>query len=103
MSRSRRFPFSMSFALAAAFLSLSVLPVEIHAQSDSVIVERDVPPKLRDGVILKADIYRPRADGKHPVLLQRTPYDNNNTRSFVIKSCARVYVVIAQDVRGRFT
>jgi len=93
----------MSFALAAAFLSLSVLPVEIHAQSDSVIVERDVPAKMRDGVILKADIYRPRADGKYPVLLQRTPYDKNNTRSFGMKAAARGYIVIVQDVRGRFT
>src|SRR6266403_5317994 len=96
MSRSRRFPFSMSFALAAAFFSLSVLPIEIHAQSDSVIVERDVPAKMRDGVILKADIYRPKADGKYPVLLQRTPYDKNNTRSFGMKAAARGYVVIVQ-------
>src|SRR5258708_2191594 len=103
MSRSRRFPFSMSFALAAAFLSLSILPIEIHAQSDSVIVERDVPAKMRDRVILKADIYRPKADGKYPVLLQRTPYDKNNTRSFGMKAAARGYVVIVQDVRGRFT
>ena len=93
----------MSFALAAAFFSLSVLPIEIHAQSDSVIVERDVPAKMRDGVILKADIYRPRADGKYPVLLQRTPYDKNNARLFGMKAAARGYVVVVQDVRGRFT
>src|SRR5260370_35529262 len=103
MSRSRRFPFSMSFALAAAILSLSVLPVEIHAQSDSVIVERDVPAKMRDGVVLKADIYRPRADGKYPVLLQRTPYDKNNTRSFGMKAAAAGYGSIVQDGRGSFT
>ena len=93
----------MSFALAAAFLSLSILPIEIHAQSDSVIVERDVPAKMRDGVILKADIYRPRADGKYPVLLQRTPYDKNNARLFGMEAAARGYVVVVQDVRGRFT
>ena len=93
----------MSFALAAAFLSLSVLPIEIRAQSDSVIVERDVPAKMRDSVTLKADIYRPTADGKYPVLLQRTPYDKNNARLFGMKAAARGYVVIVQDVRGRFT
>jgi len=74
--------------IGCCVLSLSVLPVEIHAQSDSVIVERDVPAKMRDGVVLKADIYRPRADGKYPVLLQRTPYDKNNTRSFGMKAAA---------------
>src|SRR5258708_19834134 len=75
----------------------------MHAQSDWVIVERDVPAKMRDAVILKADIYRPRADGKYPVLLQRTPYDKNNARLFGMKAAARGYVVVVQDVRGRFT
>jgi putative CocE/NonD family hydrolase len=58
---------------------------------------------MRDGAILKADIYRPRADGKFPVLLQRTPYDKNNSRSFGMKAAARGYIVVVQDVRGRFT
>ncbi len=103
MPRNRRFPFSMPFAFAAALLSLSVFPIETRAQSDSVIVERDVPAKMRDGVTLKADIFRPRADGKYPVLLQRTPYDKNHSFSFGMKGAARGYVVVVQDVRGRFT
>ena len=37
---------------------------------------------MRDGVTLRADIYRPKADGKYPVLLQRTPYDKNGDRAF---------------------
>ena len=40
-----------------------------------VEVERGVAAKMRDGVTLRADIYRPKAEGKFPVLLQRTPYD----------------------------
>src|SRR5262245_16028714 len=36
-----------------------------------------VPMKTRDGVTLRADIYRSKEDGKFPVLLQRTPYDKN--------------------------
>jgi len=58
---------------------------------------------MRDGVVLKADIYRPRADGKYPVLLQRTPYDKTYTQGFGMKAAARGYVVVVQDVRGRFT
>jgi putative CocE/NonD family hydrolase len=103
MPRNLRSPFSLSFVWATALLSLSVLPLGIRAQSDSVVVEHDVPAKMRDGVTLKADIYRPRADGKYPVLLQRTPYDKNNSRLFGMKSAARGYVVVVQDVRGRFT
>src|SRR5882757_10259464 len=103
MPRNDRTSFSLPAAAVAALFSLCALPIGIRAQSDSVVVERDVPAKTRDGVILKADIYRPRADGKYPVLLQRTPYDKNNTRSFGMKAAARGYIAIVQDVRGRFT
>ena len=64
--------------------------------------ERDVPVKMRDGVTLRADICRPVADGKFPVLLTRTPYDKNETLTFCQEAVARGYVVVAQDVRGRF-
>ncbi|MGB6899845.1 MAG: CocE/NonD family hydrolase, partial [Candidatus Acidiferrum sp.] len=50
-----------------------------------VIVERNVPAKMRDGVILRADIYRPKAEGKFPVLLVRTPYDKTGESSFGMK------------------
>jgi uncharacterized protein len=103
MPRNPRFPFSLPVAFVASLLLLSVFPSVIRAQSDSVIVERDVPAKMRDGVILKADIYRPKASGKYPVLLERTPYDKNYSRSFGMKAAARGYVVVVQDVRGRFT
>ena len=57
---------------------------------------------MRDGVALRADIYRPKAQGKFPVLLQRTPYDKTNPMSFAVEAAQRGYVVIIQDVRGRF-
>jgi uncharacterized protein len=78
-------------------------PGLVAAENYEVIVERSVTAKMRDGVTLRADIYRPKADGKFPVLLVRTPYDKVNETSFGMKGAARGYVVIAQDVRGRFT
>src|SRR5881394_4107560 len=68
-----------------------------------VTVERGVAAKMRDGVTLRADIYRPKADGKFPVLLVRTPYDKTGEMNFGLRAAARGYVVISQDVRGRFT
>jgi putative CocE/NonD family hydrolase len=103
MPRNDRTSFSLPAAAVAALFSLCALPIGIRAQSDSVVVERDVPAKMRDGVILKADIYRPKADEKYPVLLQRTPYDKNNARSFAMRGAARGYVVVVQDVRGRYS
>jgi len=67
-----------------------------------VTVERNVTAKMRDGVTLRADVYRPKAEGKFPVLLVRTPYDKTGSMGFGLGGAARGYVVIAQDVRGRF-
>jgi putative CocE/NonD family hydrolase len=67
-----------------------------------VTVERNVAAKMRDEVTLRADIYRPKADGKFPVLLERTPYDKNGGREFGMRGAARGYVVVIQDTRGRY-
>jgi uncharacterized protein len=68
-----------------------------------VTVEGGVAATMRDGVILRADIYRPKADGKFPVLLQRTPYNKSNGITFGVRAAARGFVVIFQDVRGRYS
>ena len=67
-----------------------------------VTLQRDVEAKMRDGSVLRADIYRPDAPGKFPVLLERTPYDKRGSVDFGLKAAARGYVVIVQDVRGRY-
>jgi len=69
----------------------------------TVTVKTGVEAKMRDGTILRADIYRPTAEGKFPVLLERTPYDKRNSVHFALKAGARGYVVIVQDVRGRYS
>ena len=73
------------------------------ADTYEVTVERGVKAKMRDGVILRADIYRPKADGQFPVLLQRTPYDKRGGVGFGYKAAVHGFVVIVQDVRGRYT
>ena len=67
-----------------------------------VTVERNVAAKMRDGVTLRADIYRPRADGKFPVLLERTPYNKDFGREFAMRGAERGYVMVIQDTRGRY-
>lgn len=92
----------MKLWLALAMI-LFAAPGPIAAQSYEVSVERNVIAKMRDGGALSADIYRPKADGKFPVLLVRTPYDKTGETRFGLLAASRGYVVIAQDVRGRFT
>jgi len=82
---------------------LLAVPVRLAAQTYDVTVDRGVLAKMRDGITLRADVYRPKADGKFPVLLQRSPYDKQNSAAFGWRGAARGYVVIIQDVRGRFT
>lgn len=72
------------------------------------IVERNVSAQMRDGTTLYADIWRPDADGVFPVLLTRTPYDKGQPSLPLvagldfIRAVGEGYVVIVQDVRGRF-
>lgn len=90
---------STLFLLLALFIS-PLLAAEHYA----VKVERDISAKMRDGVALRADIYRPDADGKFPVLLQRTPYNKTGwSMNFAYLAAARGYVVVIQDVLGRYT
>jgi putative CocE/NonD family hydrolase len=66
--------------------------------------DHNVRIPMRDGVELSADVYRPDADGKFPVLLLRTPY-SNNTAGAVDQSnffAERGYAVVQEDVRGRY-
>ncbi len=67
----------------------------------AVKIEKGVKIAMRDGVKLAADIYRPDAPGKFPVILQRTSYGRDKAleASFYAR---RGYVFVAQDVRGKF-
>jgi putative CocE/NonD family hydrolase len=69
----------------------------------AITVDFDVAAMMRDGTVLRANVYRPTGEGRWPVLLLRTPYgkDGMDVRDFV-QAARRSYVVIVQDTRGRF-
>jgi len=77
-----------------------------------VVVEHDVPMETRDGTVLRADVYRPDAEGTFPVLVVRTAYDKSVRFTPEGKPAVHVsethffpqhgYVVVAQDTRGRY-
>jgi predicted acyl esterase len=41
---------------------------------DGMLVEWDVPIEMEDGAVLRADVFRPVAEGRYPVLLAHGPY-----------------------------
>ena len=77
-----------------------------YRRSTSVASQTNVEIPMRDGVILRADVYRPAGAGRHPVLLQRIPYGKHSPRyrSMYLdpmRALDRGYAVVIQDVRGR--
>ena len=70
-----------------------------------VVVSKNIMVPMRDGVRLATDVYRPAvngvpAPGKFPTILERTPY--GKTAGWATYFVSHGYVVVAQDVRGRF-
>lgn len=68
-------------------------------------IEFDVPATMRDGTVLRANIYRPVGEGQWPVLLTRLPYGKDLPQVYYVldpvQAARRGYVVIVQDTRGR--
>ncbi len=89
-------------ALLALATTASLSAGQSAPERFEVMFEANVAMTTRDGVTLRADIYRPKADGKFPVLLQRAPYDKHIYIHEAIAGAQRGYIYIVQDSRGRF-
>jgi putative CocE/NonD family hydrolase len=71
-----------------------------------VIVEREVAVPMRDGVVLRADVYRPETRAPVPAIVNRTPYDRTSP---LIPPAAldperatdAGFALVCQDVRGQ--
>ncbi|HPA47170.1 MAG TPA: CocE/NonD family hydrolase, partial [bacterium] len=82
--------------LLAAWILVS-LPVQAEYE---VQFEKDVMIPMRDGVKLAANIFRPKADGKFPVVLMRSPYGKGDEKQGDgLRYAPKGYVVVNQDCR----
>jgi uncharacterized protein len=77
-------------------------PADVPERND-IALENRVSIRMRDGVMLRADVYRPVGGGRYPVLVSRTPYDTQlpATCEVGVYFARRGYVYVFQDVRGR--
>src|SRR5437867_11654322 len=60
---------------------------------------------MRDGGVLRADVYRPAGEGRWPVLLARTCYGKATWPAWIdpVRTAAEDgYAVVVQDIRGSF-
>ena len=47
---------------------------EVSEIRDGMLIEWDVPIAMEDGVMLRADVFRPVQSGRHPVIMTCGPY-----------------------------
>ncbi|WP_121614868.1 CocE/NonD family hydrolase [Virgibacillus halodenitrificans] len=76
-------------------------------KKEKIIVEKNIPFELSDGTVLRSDVFRPNDNNKYPTLMLRLPYNKEEKRYYdeyleVPRMVEAGYVVILQDVRGRF-
>lgn len=72
-----------------------------------IVIEKNIEIPMRDGCVLKGDLFRPDGAEKLPVLLNRTPYDKkfpliSALTLDAIRAAQRGYNVVFVDCRGRF-
>jgi len=74
--------------------------------TSSIRVDRDIPMTMRDGITLRADVYRPDDGEKHPAIVVRTPYNKvlsgNSDYLSAVHAAFAGYAMVIQDTRGRF-
>ncbi|MFC3881888.1 CocE/NonD family hydrolase [Algoriphagus namhaensis] len=100
-------------------LTLFFLSALSYAQEKSLIdqleevaiVDQKVMMPMRDGIRLATDIYRPKGEGKYPIVFSRTPYNFNtwgngemNTRTLqtALSWVEKGYAYVVQNERGRY-
>jgi putative CocE/NonD family hydrolase len=78
---------------------------EPRREDDGIRIEHDAAARMRDGTILRADVYRPEGAGPWPTLLMRTPYDKRSPFNALLIDPLRAaragFMVVLQDTRGR--
>lgn len=69
--------------------------------------QADVPATMRDGTVLRADVYRPRTTDPAPVILMRTQYGKSDAQTQPSRYrppewfASHCYLVVVQDIRGQ--
>lgn len=69
---------------------------------NEISVLRNVPTPVRDGTVLRADVYMPSSGGPFPTAVCRTPYNKTSQADRFEELARRGYAVVVQDTRGRY-
>jgi putative CocE/NonD family hydrolase len=73
---------------------------------DEIKLQTNVPATMRDGAVLRADVYYPSVTEAVPVIVMRHPYSKSRTPKLrdvdIVKVVQSGYILVFQDVRGRY-
>lgn len=94
---------AFAFVLTIALHGYAQTPPAASQPTHAIKIDFNQRVRMRDGVELSADVYRPDAAEQFPVILSRTPYNKNGGSTLAIARyfAPRGYVFVAMDVRGR--
>lgn len=73
-----------------------------------IVVHKNISVRMRDGVMLATDVYRPNTDEQLPALIARTPYNKEQSDILLLlapdplRLAQTGYAVVIQDCRGCF-
>lgn len=93
------------------FTTLVIVAAVLLAQGgpsaqERILIDHHKAIRLRDGVTVYADVYRPSRDGRFPTIVVRTPYgvqrENVGVHDRMIQLARMGYAVVNTDVRGRY-
>ena len=112
MVHMRRFigAWALPLALVAATLAPRHHAVFAQERTDApyeAVATRNVMVVMRDGVRLATDVYVPgrggAVSGRFPAIVERTPYNKESGAEGQVQYfVSRGYVVVRQDIRGRY-
>ncbi|HZE71575.1 MAG TPA: CocE/NonD family hydrolase [Pyrinomonadaceae bacterium] len=99
--------FALRRALICSCLIVLIFACTFVAASPShpqyrVTIQNGAKVKMRDGVSLIADVYRPDSKATFPVLVERTPYNRKDEADMAFELASHGYIVVLQDARGRY-
>jgi hypothetical protein len=106
--------FFLAVGLMACVLTSPVLAQDedvLEELKEIAVIDQKIMVPMRDGVRLATDVYRPKAEGRVPIIFSRTPYNFNawrdgelRTRTYesALKAVKRGYAYVVQNERGRY-
>ena len=103
----------LAFSFVACLLAITLDAASLQkGQAKSkgqfdVLEQKAIMVPVRDGTKLAVDLYLPAkggkaVEGKHPTLIERTPYNRTGSANVARWYAQRGYAVVLNDVRGRY-